>query len=134
MRVVVIWLASLALAICNGALREFVLVPRFGTNVAHVMSCFSLSALILLLTFATIPWLRPANGLRAIEIGTAWTAMTLVFEFGFGRLRGAEWSVLFADYDLLNGRLWILVLATTFLAPFVAARTRGLFDAPGANA
>ena len=37
---------------------------------------------------------------------------------------GAE---LLADYDVLKGRIWVLVLVTTAIALYLAARARGLF-------
>jgi hypothetical protein len=36
----------------------------------------------------------------------------------------ASWSALFADYNLAQGRIWILVLVTTLLAPVVARAMR----------
>lgn len=49
--------------------------------------------------------------------------MTLAFEFGFGHyIAGTPWSELVADYDLLQGRLWVLVPFTMMLAPAAVAR------------
>jgi hypothetical protein len=39
---------------------------------------------------------------------------------------GAPWPRLLADYDVIHGRIWILVLITTVTAPAIAARARGL--------
>jgi hypothetical protein len=51
-------------------------------------------------------------------IGVMWLAMTLTFEFVAGHfLFRTEWSTLLADYNLLAGRLWILVLVATTIAP-----------------
>jgi hypothetical protein len=45
----------------------------------------------------------------AWEIGLAWTAMTLAFEFGLGLTRGLSLSEMLADYDVADGRIWVLV-------------------------
>jgi hypothetical protein len=37
---------------------------------------------------------------------------------------GHAWETLLADYNLLRGRVWLLVLATTFVAPAWAWRAR----------
>jgi hypothetical protein len=121
------------LAICNGAFREFVLVPRVGSATGHIISCFTFSAAILAATYASIRWLRVDSALRAIEIGAIWLVMTVLFEFGFGRVRGVEWNVLLADYNVFNGRRWALVLVTTFLAPLLTARARGMIGSPVAQ-
>jgi hypothetical protein len=49
--------------------------------------------------------------------------LTLLFEFAsFVLVMGHPMNVLLRDYDLCRGRLWGLVLATTLLAPLLAAR------------
>jgi hypothetical protein len=51
-------------------------------------------------------------------IGAVWLALTLAFEFLAGHyLFGSSWERLLADYDLLRGRVWILVLLATLFAP-----------------
>lgn len=77
-----------------------------------------------------LPWIRPDNLRDAIAIGLAWLVVTLAFEFGFGRARGKPWAELLADYDVLKGRIWVLVLVTTAVAPYLAARARGLLSPP----
>ena len=56
--------------------------------------------------------------------------LTLAFEVGAGRLSGKPWSVVLADYDLLRGRIWVLVPIVTFLAPLWVGRLRGLWTSP----
>lgn len=66
-----------------------------------------MSALILAITFVAMPW-----------IGALWVAMTVAFELLAGHyLFGNTWERLLADYNVLRGRIWVLVLITTFLAP-----------------
>jgi hypothetical protein len=53
-----------------------------------------------------------------LGVGLFWLVLTVTFEFLFGRyVAGASWEALLADYDVLRGRLWPLVLLTTLLAP-----------------
>ena len=85
-----------------------------------------LCAAVFIATYLTVRWIHPLNRRDAFLIGFAWLALTLVFEFGFGRVRGKPWTELLADYNVLKGRIWVLVLVTTAMAPFLAARARGL--------
>ena len=123
-RALIIWLALVLVAIGNGALREFVVTPRWGATVGHVSSSLLLSLLILAVAWLATPWIAPSGTRGAIQVGLLWLACTVAFEFGFGRWRGKSWQVLFADYDLARGRIWLLVLVATVLAPWVAWRLR----------
>ena len=115
-RALLTWLALLVGAFLNGTFRELVLVPRIGPRAAHVVSCLTLSGIILAVAYALIPWIAPGGASQAVWIGGAWLCLTLAFELGFGRMRGKPWSELLADYDLSAGRLWVLVLVVTALA------------------
>jgi len=55
-----------------------------------------------------------------VIIGIMWLTLSIVFEFIFGHyVMGNSWELLLADYNILEGRVWSLVLITTFFAPIV---------------
>ena len=127
-RAVVIWFALLAVAVLNGTFRVAVLVPRLGDAAGHVVSTLMLCGLIALLSWAAIGWVHPATPAQAAAVGALWLVLTLVFEFGFGHfVAHKSWTELLADYDVLGGRIWPLVLVTTAAAPYLMGRLRGLF-------
>lgn len=127
-RAFVIWLVLLALAVVNGGVREAVVVPRLGETLAHAISSVTLSATILIVSWFTIEWIRPTSASQAWRVGAQWLALTLAFEFLVGHyVLGSPWSRLWADYNVLKGRLWILVLVTTVSAPWVTAQAAALF-------
>jgi len=129
-RALVVWLGLLALAIINGGIREAVIIPRTGELAGHVISTISLCVLILALAWLTIGWMRPASASEAGRIGGLWVVLVLAFEFLAGHyLFGTPWNELLADYNVLRGRIWPLVLVTTAVAPYVAGRVRGLWSA-----
>ena len=66
----------------------------------------------------------PELGVRTLwTLGVAWTVLTVAFEFLFGHfVMGHPWSRLLHDYNLLAGRVWLLVLLTTLLAPVLLGR------------
>ena len=129
LRAAVIWLAILVLASLNGAVRDLLVAPRIGDMVARAISTVILCGLVLLVTWLSIRWLEPRGPRQALGVGLFWVALTLTFEVAAGRLSGKPWSVVLADYDVLRGRIWILVPIVTFLAPFWAGRVRGLWNA-----
>lgn len=122
-RATAIWFALLIAAIFNGAVREALIIPRAGAYVGHVVSTVSLSLLILAIATASIDWLAPGG--QAVSIGLYWLMLTLAFEFLAGHyLFGNPWSRLVDDYNVAQGRIWILVLAVTVFAPAIAVRVR----------
>jgi hypothetical protein len=126
-RALLVWLGLLAIAFANGAVRELVMVPRLGSLPAHAISVGTLSLAIVIVTWTTIGWMQPRSLADAWRIGALWLALTLAFELLAGHyVFGAPWSRLLADYDILRGRIWIVVLITTVTAPVIAARARGL--------
>jgi hypothetical protein len=57
-------------------------------------------------------------------VGFAWMVLTLTFECGLGFVTGLSWSEILADYDLMAGRIWILVPLFTAVAPRLAREVR----------
>jgi hypothetical protein len=122
-RALVIWVVLLVIAVMNGGLRVAFLEPTMGQYAGHVASALILSALICLVAWLSVNWIRPHSARDAFVIGVDWLALTVAFEFLAGHyLFGDPWSSLLADYNLLQGRLWVLVLLVTLLSPAVAYR------------
>ena len=130
LRSIVVWCLFVLLAIMNGALRNAVLTPRLGEFGGHITSTILLCIAILIVTWLTIAWMRPAKSTDALLIGGGWVLMTVGVEFLVGHyVFGTSWARLLADYDLVGGRVWLLVLATSAFAPLSMARARNLLSA-----
>ncbi|RLQ20843.1 hypothetical protein DWB85_15725 [Seongchinamella sediminis] len=120
------WLLLMVLAVANGVMRQVVYGPGLPELYAHQLSTF-LAAVI----FAAAVWLLakkrpPASPEQALQIGVVWLALTLSFEFVFGHyVAGHSWARLLADYDLLSGRLWPLLLVWITFLPLLAYRVVG---------
>jgi hypothetical protein len=124
-RAVAVWCAIVPFAVANGAVRDLLIAPRVGVTAGHVTSTALLCLAILGWTSLTIGWIRPAGSRGAVRIGVGWLGLTVAFEFLAGHyVFGTPWARLFADYDVAQGRVWILVLVTTAAAPWLAARWR----------
>jgi hypothetical protein len=109
----------LLLAIINGIARDLWYKKFVGDITAHQISTFSLILLFGLYIYLILSIYAPATKTQAILIGIMWLVMTLIFEFGFGRYRGNSWSALFADYNILKGRIWILIPLWVAIAPYI---------------
>jgi hypothetical protein len=135
-RASLVWLALLALAFVNGAVRETALIPKWGDLVGHALSSFTLSIAIVVVTFFLVRWIGPTSKADAWCVGALWLALTLAFEFLAGHyIFDTSWDRLWADYNVLEGRVWTVVLIATLFAPLITARGRGLFSrSRGGNA
>jgi hypothetical protein len=123
-----IWCGILVLASVNGALRDLVIAPRIGDTAARAVSTLILAGLVLLVTWLSVRWIGPRTVAQTFAIGALWCGLTLLFEFGFGHyVMRRSWAFLLADYDLTRGRIWILVLIVTLVAPAWTGRLRRLF-------
>ena len=126
-RALVIWFGLLLLASVNGFIREAVLIPQLGAAPGRAISALLLSVLVLAVSWFTLPWIRPRSIADTWAIGAVWVTLTLSFEFLAGHyLFGHPWPELLADYNVLQGRIWILVLVTVTFAPRVCAAARRL--------
>ena len=120
-----VWFLILLAAIGNGVFRDLVMTPAVGDPLARAISCVTLSFLTLFITLLFIKRLGISLKGQLWSVGWYWLAFTLAFEFLFGHYVGKKtWTALFADYNILEGRLWILVPVTTLFAPALAGRIR----------
>ena len=125
-RALAVWGLLLVLAVLNGGVRDTWLSPVLGDTIGRAVSSVLLALLILLATWLTIRWIGPTTPGQAMTVGALWVGLTLAFEFGVGHYGfGTSWAELLADYDLLRGRIWILVLLATLVAPMLTFTRRG---------
>lgn len=125
MRTVLAWCLLLGGAILNGMLREGIILPRTGRSVAHAISTVLLCLLIIGIGWPATAWVAPATLYDAWIVGTVWLGLTLAFEFGAGHfVFGHSWNELLAEYNLLAGRIWMMVLIVTLMTPIMTFTLR----------
>jgi hypothetical protein len=117
-----VWLALVVVAVLNGILRNFTYSRVLGEYAGHLISSVILVVLFLLVTYVFLAAVKVDYGnLDLLLVGALWLALTVAFEFLFGRyVAGHSWERLLADYNILKGRVWALVLLAVFLGPLVA--------------
>ena len=117
------WLGMMALAVANGLAREKLYGPRVGELAGHQFSTGILLFLLGVYVYA-LELLWPLYSPQAAWlIGALWLIMTLLFETALGRFVAREpWRKVYADYNLLAGRLWILVPVWMLCGPYIVFR------------
>lgn len=127
LRYTLAWFVLMIAAIINGALREAVYKNSLGDLRAHQLSTLTGILLLGAVIWALSRIWPLASAKQAWTVGFIWLAMTIAFEFLFGHfVAGHPWSKLLHDYNLFEGRVWLLVLIWTTIAPYVFYKLQGL--------
>jgi hypothetical protein len=119
------WIPMVFVGMANGALRQFGYGRFLDELLAHEVS--SVTGIILFGLYACILSLRwPLETCRqAFAVGLIWLGLTVTFEFLFGHYVAKHpWGRLLQDYNILEGRLWFLVLIAITIAPYMMYRIR----------
>jgi len=114
------WLGLPVIAIINGLVRQYGYKNALGELRAHQVSTVTGIILFGLYIWAlSLRW-KIQSSVQAIAIGLMWLVMTVAFEFLFGHyVMKHPWSKLLHDYNIFEGRIWVLVLLWTLIAPYV---------------
>jgi len=120
LRAVLMWLVLLVAMSLNGAVRTAVLQPWLGARFAGQASCLSGACAIFALTGFFTARLGPVDSRGLFGVGLLWLLLTVAFESLVGHyVAGLTWDAVWADYDLLQGRLWPVVLLVTLGSPWL---------------
>jgi hypothetical protein len=104
----------------NGFVRVQVMEPRLGEVLARQVATVMGVAIVILVAGTFVRRLPHAGSADLLGVGVLWLLLTLAFEFLFGHyVMGASWPELLADYDVLAGRFWPLVLLAVLLGPWL---------------
>jgi hypothetical protein len=112
------WGGAALIGVANGVLREATFAKLLSDRAAHATSgATAVMAFGGYFSALQRRWPIPTTG-EALRIGGSWLAMTVAFEFGFGRTVAKQsWQELLEDYNLAEGRTWPLVLAWIAVGP-----------------
>jgi hypothetical protein len=139
-RVLGVWLLMLVIAVGNGVVRVVCWEPWLGAYPAHLVSTVIACAVFVALIWFLLPWVfaqaagraMPGAGRRVYvlplwAVGVSWLLLTVAFEFLAGHyLFGHPWQKLFADYNIRQGRVWLVILAVLLFAPVGVGKLRGI--------
>lgn len=120
-KAVLTWILFIPLVIFNAFLREKGYKPFVGDLAAHQISTVTAAAAFITFAFFMMKNnLEKARTRQIFFVGFIWVFMTICFEFGFGHfLEGIPWERLFADYNVLKGRIWGVLLLVIFMTPYL---------------
>ena len=117
-----LWLPMIFIAVINGAARDLLYKNYVGELTAHQISTVTLIIALWIYIQFIIKKYTPRSEKKALFIGIFWMALTVIFEFGLGIARGHSLSQLFNNYNILKGRIWVLIPIWITIAPYLAYR------------
>lgn len=118
-----IWFLLTISAIIVATFRVGVLLPPLGEQTAHQLGTILFLIVQFVIIYFFIRKMKIKEKKTLVSIGMFWVFITIIFEFVFGHyVMGHSWQKLFADYNLLNGRLWVLVLINNLVAPLISRK------------
>jgi len=116
------WLPMPVLAVLNAGLREMMLQPAFGPEVAQPASGLTLIAILALYSFALFRWVIGAgHTASAWLLGAIWAGLTLAFEYALiAASNDQPFAALidtFSPQTLAQGNLFALAVMFVLVAP-----------------
>jgi hypothetical protein len=118
-----IWVILAVNAIVVATFRNGVFLPAFGEQTAHQLGTILYLIVQFIIIYFFIKKMKRKDVKTLLGIGIFWVVITVIFEFLFGHfVMSYPWEKLLADYNLFNGRLWVLVLINNIAAPFFSRK------------
>jgi hypothetical protein len=124
-RALVVWLVIILAETVHGVLRQLFLVPIVGDLHARQIGVLVGSLIILAVALMFSPWLGARTLREQLVVGSAWVALTVVFELALGAVLGLSLQRMLEDYDFSRGGFMAFGLLFMLCAPLAAARLRG---------
>lgn len=122
-RGVVVWLLIIVVETIHGIARTILLELLIGDFRARQVSVFTGAAMIAVITFLFVRWLKGSSCRDFLLVGVMWVFLTVGFEVFLGRFAmNVSWERIASDYNLFQGGLMLLGLLAMLLAPWVMAK------------
>lgn len=108
----------LLVSVANGSARDFSYGQHLSELAAHQVSTASGILLLSVVIGVFCRLVPPTSAGQALSVGLFWMILTLAFEFLFFHyVGGHSWSALLANYNVLEGRVWVFMVLWIAVAP-----------------
>ncbi|PKN76406.1 MAG: hypothetical protein CVU52_04940 [Deltaproteobacteria bacterium HGW-Deltaproteobacteria-10] len=124
-RAFAIWFLIAAAESIHGALRGIFILPVIGDLRAHQFGILVGSLIIFAVAWACIRWIGAKTFFEQLKVGALWMVLMIIFEVSLGLALGYSRERIFADYNIVAGRLMIFGMIFILFAPALAAKARG---------
>jgi hypothetical protein len=126
LRAVLAWVLIAMLETMQGIARTLWLAPAVGDLRARQLAIVVALAIIFGVAWLTARWLHAPGARRKLAVGAIWTVLMASFDVALGRFFGFGWERILADFDPRQGGFLGLAMLPVVIAPWLAARWRGV--------
>ena len=123
---ILIWMCVLPSSVICGSVQSFVLDPLFGEVIGLNICSVSLCIFIYITIYFMLPKIESQPKEVYPKIGLTWVVSTLIFDIGMRYATNIPESVIFGNYNIMEGKLWIFVILFMGIVPSLVAKQRGL--------
>jgi predicted membrane channel-forming protein YqfA (hemolysin III family) len=131
-----IWLAYTVTDILYGLLRKFVITPKLGDYIGHVIGVSVLIILVFALSYVFVKNMEPQSYsiYNFFFVGITWFVLSSIVLFGYNRYIGENsWDPFLKEIDITKGGLRALFLLAELIAPSIFGSFRLLSLRHGAR-
>ena len=116
----IFWLPMVVLGMANGFFRGLVLNRYFDETAARQLSTGTLIILLTVYVYFIYGRLAISSGRQALAVGVLWAFLTFLFETLLGYfVSGLSIPQIMGEYNIFEGKLWLLVLLTLAFLPLM---------------
>ena len=126
LRAILAFVLIAALETMQGIARSLWLAPAVGDLRARQLAIVAALAVIFGVALLTARWLRATGTRRKLAVGAIWLVLMVSFDLTLGRALGFTWQRVLADFNPLAGGFLGLAMLPILVAPWLAARWRGV--------
>jgi hypothetical protein len=109
----------------HGILRRIFILPVIGDLRAHQVGMLVGCIIIFAVAWFCIRWIDARTFSEQLKVGASWMLLMAIFEVILGLAFGYSQELIFADYNIVEGRLMIFGMIFMLFAPALAAKARG---------
>ena len=124
-RALATWLFIAVAESIHGILRRIFILPVIGDLRAHQVGMLVGCIIIFAVAWFCIRWIDARTFSEQLKVGASWMLLMAIFEVILGLAFGYSQELIFADYNIVEGRLMIFGMIFMLFAPALAAKARG---------
>lgn len=124
-RALATWLFIAVAESIHGILRRIFILPVIGDLRAHQVGMLVGCIIIFAVAWFCIRWIDARTFSEQLKVGASWMLLMATFEVILGLAFGYSQELIFADYNIVEGRLMIFGMIFMLFAPALAAKARG---------
>ena len=121
-----VWMCILPFTFLIGTIQAFIIEPITGYTTALNICSLALMCCTYLMTYFMLPRIESQPQNIYYQIGLTWILASLIFDFSMRFITNIPSDIILGNYNIFEGRIWILLFVFMGITPILVAKHRGL--------